>query len=73
MATGRMPFDGESTGVVYAEILHHQPPPPSSLNSAVPPILDDIIADCPRAEERIIKRICGSTADPEEVWCSTSV
>jgi serine/threonine protein kinase/tetratricopeptide (TPR) repeat protein len=46
MATGRMPFDGESTGVVYAEILHHQPPPPSSLNSAVPPILDDIIADC---------------------------
>src|SRR5664279_4791143 len=46
MATGRMPFDGESTGVVYAEILHHQPPPPSSLNSATPPILDDIIADC---------------------------
>ena len=25
-----------------------------------------------RAEERIIKPICGSTADPEEAWCSTS-
>src|SRR6266568_4236567 len=28
---------------------------------------------CTRAEERIIKPICGSTADPEEAWCSTSV
>ena len=46
MATGRMPFDGESTGVVYAEILHHQPAPASHLSSAVPPALDDIIADC---------------------------
>jgi serine/threonine protein kinase len=46
MATGRLPFDGESTGVVYAEILHHEPPPPSGLNSAVPPGLDDIIGDC---------------------------
>ncbi len=26
-----------------------------------------------RAEERIIKPIRGSTADPEEAWCSTSV
>jgi eukaryotic-like serine/threonine-protein kinase len=46
MATGKMPFDGESTGVVYAEILHHEPPPASHWNSAVPPTLDDIIADC---------------------------
>ena len=28
---------------------------------------------CARAEERIFKPICGSTADPEEAWCSTSV
>ena len=46
MATGKMPFEGESAGVIYAEILHHQPPAASSLNSAIPPALDDIIADC---------------------------
>ena len=46
MATGKMPFEGESTGVICAEILHHQPPPASSLNSAIPPALDDIIGDC---------------------------
>ena len=46
MATGKMPFEGESTGVICAEILHHQPPAASSLNSAIPPALDDIIADC---------------------------
>ena len=46
MATGRMPFEGESTGVICAEILHHQPPPASSLNSAIPPALEDIIGDC---------------------------
>jgi eukaryotic-like serine/threonine-protein kinase len=46
MATGKMPFEGESTGVICAEILHHQPPPASSLHSAIPPALDDIIGDC---------------------------
>jgi len=46
MATGKLPFEGESAGVVYAEILHHQPPAASSLNTAIPPALDDIIADC---------------------------
>ena len=46
MATGKMPFEGESTGVICAEILHHQPPPASSLNPAIPPALEDIIGDC---------------------------
>jgi serine/threonine protein kinase/tetratricopeptide (TPR) repeat protein len=46
MATGKMPFEGESAGVIYAEILHHQPPAASSLNPSIPPALDDIIADC---------------------------
>jgi eukaryotic-like serine/threonine-protein kinase len=46
MATGQLPFEGESTGVIYAEILHHQPPPASQLNPAIPLLLDDIIADC---------------------------
>jgi serine/threonine protein kinase/tetratricopeptide (TPR) repeat protein len=46
MATGKMPFEGETAGVICAEILHHQPPAASSLNSTIPPALDDIIADC---------------------------
>ncbi len=46
MATGKLPFEGESAGVVCAEILHHEPPPASSLNPTIPPALDDIIADC---------------------------
>ena len=46
MATGKMPFEGESTGVICAEILHHQPPPASSLNSTIPAALADILGDC---------------------------
>jgi transposase len=32
-----------------------------------------LMCRCTRAEERIIKPICGNTADPEDAWCSTSV
>src|SRR5579872_4633320 len=35
MATGRMPFDGESSGEICGAILHTQPAPPSQLNPEI--------------------------------------
>jgi len=43
MATGRLPFEGKTSAVVMAAILHSQPEPPSHLNPAVPPALDHIV------------------------------
>jgi len=43
MATGRLPFEGKTSAVVMAAILHSQPEPPGHLNPAVPPALDHIV------------------------------
>jgi serine/threonine protein kinase/Tol biopolymer transport system component len=43
MATGRTPFTGDTTGVVFNSILNRPPTPPSRLNPAVPPKLEEII------------------------------
>ena len=43
MATGLLPFRGESTGVVFDAILNRAPFPPSRLNTSVPVKLEDII------------------------------
>jgi eukaryotic-like serine/threonine-protein kinase len=46
MATGTMPFRGESTGVIFEAILSHTPAAPVRLNRDVPPKLEDIINKC---------------------------
>jgi predicted Ser/Thr protein kinase len=43
MATGHLPFVGESSGVVFASILNHIPPAPSQYNPKLPPKFEDII------------------------------
>jgi serine/threonine protein kinase/Tol biopolymer transport system component len=43
MATGALPFRGESSGVISREILDHDPVPAVRLNPDLPPKLEDII------------------------------
>jgi eukaryotic-like serine/threonine-protein kinase len=43
MATGALPFNGESSGVIFKAILDSAPPSPLRFNPTLPPKLEDII------------------------------
>jgi len=43
MATGKMPFDGNSPGEICGDILHLEPPPPSQVNPQVSIALQSVI------------------------------
>jgi serine/threonine protein kinase len=46
MATGTLPFRGESTGVIFESILNRAPTSPVRLNPDIPPKLDEIVNKC---------------------------
>jgi Tol biopolymer transport system component len=43
MATGRLPFAGETSAVIFDGILNQEPPPVSDINPSLPPKLAEII------------------------------
>ena len=45
-ATGRLPFDGPTSAVIFHAILEKNPPPPATLNPLLPPQFDEVILKC---------------------------
>src|SRR5262249_44386050 len=44
MATGALPFHGDTSGIIFNAILTSDPPPPIRFNRDIPPKLEDIIS-----------------------------
>jgi eukaryotic-like serine/threonine-protein kinase len=53
MATGRVPFQGDSSAQVFAALLHENPEPITSLNPAAPPALEGIISKALEKEREL--------------------
>ncbi|HEY7354337.1 MAG TPA: protein kinase [Terriglobales bacterium] len=77
MGSGRLPFEGATSAVIFHAILEKDPPPPTDLNPLLPPALNEAISKCLekdpdlrcqsaaelRADLKRIKRASGSSSD----------
>ena len=46
MSTGRLPFDGATSAVIFHAILEKDPQPPTELNPLLPPALNEVTLKC---------------------------
>jgi len=46
MATGRLPFEGPTSAVIFHAILEKNPPPTTESNPLLPPQFDEVISKC---------------------------
>jgi len=46
MSTGRLPFDGATSAVIFHAILEKNPQPPTELNPLLPPALNEVTLKC---------------------------